>query len=87
MMQVDDSPARKLPAGRRGEDAHVTGQDDVVDVVRIEDFDQFALLRSPRRVPNHVPRDTKLLRNASARVTVTHHDRDAGWDVTITNGT
>lgn len=69
MMQVDD-PASKTPTGAGGEDSHVTGQQDVVDLIAIEDLDHLVVIRFPLRIANGVPGNLKLFGDTSAGIAV-----------------
>lgn len=75
VMQVDDA-ASKLPARAGGKDSHVAGQDNVIDVVLIEEFNHPLIVGVSFGVADHVPVDIELLGHATAVIPVANHD---GW--------
>jgi hypothetical protein len=74
-MQIDDPPTCESPAGRGGQDSHVSGGDYVIDFVFVEQFDHAVVVRVALVITNRLPIDVKLFRNILAGIPVAnHHD-------------
>src|SRR5262245_56032930 len=74
VVQIDDAAAGVFPAAGGRQDAHIAGEDDVIDVVLVEDSDQALVVSSAFGVADHLPRNAELLGEAAAGGAIADHD-------------
>ena len=72
VVEIDDA-AGESPAGAGGQHAHVTGQDDVVDIVLVEQFDHPLVVGFALGIADMMPVDTELLGHTATTIPVADH--------------
>ena len=85
VVQIDDPAAGVFPAARGGQDSHVAGEHDEIDVVLVAQRDHSLIVRVAGFVADVEPRHFELLGQTAARVAVADHQPRVGLDLSVAN--